>query len=118
PVKQCFIKGNTQLAVGSINALNFSQAGGSLRAEAAGVWWASMPFAKRTQHGAFLENQKTIEARWHKRFGDRQNELVIIGQDLNQVQITAELRDCLCTELELKHMEADGVFKDPFPVWE
>ena len=77
-----------------------------------------MPFANRTRHGAFLENRDAIEARWHKRFGDRQNELVIIGQDLKQDLVTAELQDCLCTELELKHMEADGPFKDPFPVWE
>lgn len=111
-------KGLFWLASRPDDALNFSQAGGSLRAEAAGVWWASMPFAKRSQYGAFLENQKAIEARWHKRFGDRQNELVIIGQDLNQAKITAELQDCLCTELELKHMENRGAFKDPFPVWE
>lgn len=77
-----------------------------------------MPFGKRTQYASFMNNQKSIESRWHKRFGDRQNELVIIGQDLNQPQITAELQDCLCTEMELKHMEAKGPFKDPFPVWE
>ncbi len=100
------------------DALNFSQAGGSLRAESAGVWWASMSLAKRSQYGSFLENQKSIESRWHKRFGDRQNELVIIGQDLDQVLITTELQDCLCTEMELKHMEAKLPFKDPFPVWE
>lgn len=111
-------KGLFWLASRPSDALNFSQAGGSLRAENAGVWWASMPFAKRSQYGAFLENQKSIEARWHKRFGDRQNELVIIGQDLKPEQIIAELQDCLCTEAELKHMENKGVFEDPFPVWE
>ncbi|RCR65563.1 GTP-binding protein [Larkinella punicea] len=111
-------KGLFWLASRPDDALNFSQAGGSLRAENAGVWWASMPFAKRTQYGAFLENQKSIESRWHKRFGDRQNELVIIGQDLKPEQITAELQDCLCTEPELQHLEKKGAFKDPFPVWE
>jgi G3E family GTPase len=110
-------KGLFWLASRPDDALNFSQAGGSLRAEQAGVWWASMPFGKRTQYGAFLENQKSIEARWHKRFGDRQNELVIIGQDLQQDQIIAELQACLCSEPELKHMENNGAFKDPFPVW-
>ncbi len=111
-------KGLFWLASRPNDAINFSQAGSSLRAEQAGVWWASMPFAKRTQYGTFLDNQKAIEARWHKRFGDRQNELVIIGQGLSQSQITAELQECLCTELELKHMENNGAFKDPFPVWE
>jgi len=111
-------KGLFWLASRPDDALNFSQAGGSLRAEAAGVWWASMPFHQRTQHGSFLDYRQSIEARWHKRFGDRQNELVIIGQDLNQEKTTAELQDCLCTELELKHMENNGAFNDPFPVWE
>lgn len=111
-------KGLFWLASRPDDALNFSQAGGSLRAENAGVWWASKPFRERTRYAAFLDNQKEIEARWHKRFGDRQNELVIIGQDLNQEMIMAELQDCLCTEMELKHMEANGAFKDPFPVWE
>lgn len=111
-------KGLFWLASRPDDALNFSQAGGSLRAENAGVWWASMPFGKRTQYASFMDNQKSIESRWHKRFGDRQNELVIIGQDLKQLQIKAELQDCLCTEMELTHMENKGPFKDPFPVWE
>ncbi|MCK8490515.1 GTP-binding protein [Spirosoma sp. RP8] len=111
-------KGLFWLASRPDDALNFSQAGGSLRAESAGVWWASMPFNQRIQYGSFLENRTQIEARWHKRFGDRQNELVIIGQDVNQEQVTKELQDCLCTELELKHLESGGSFKDPFPVWE
>jgi G3E family GTPase len=111
-------KGLFWLASRPNDALNFSQAGGSLRAELAGVWWASMPFSQRVQYGAFLENRQAIESRWHKRFGDRQNELVIIGQDLNQTQITAELQDCLCTELELNQMENGRAFNDPFPVWE
>ncbi|GAB2793000.1 zinc metallochaperone GTPase ZigA [Rhabdobacter roseus] len=111
-------KGLFWLASRPDEALNFSQAGGSLRAEAAGVWWASMPLAKRRQHGAFLENQKQIESRWHPRFGDRQNELVIIGQDLEPAHITAELKACLCTEQELGYLEGGGRFADPFPVWE
>ncbi|GAB4044302.1 hypothetical protein GCM10028810_10070 [Spirosoma litoris] len=98
-------KGLLCLASRPNDALNFSQAGGSLRTEFAGVWWALIPFARWVQYGAFLENQQSIEARWHKRFGDRQNELVIVGQDVNQAQSTAELQECLCTDLELKHIE-------------
>jgi len=111
-------KGLFWLASRPGDALNFSQAGGSLRAERAGVWWASMPFSQRLRYGAFNENRPYIESRWHKRFGDRQNELVIIGQDLNPARITTELTDCLCIESELKQMEAGGAFEDPFPVWQ
>jgi G3E family GTPase len=97
------------------DALNWSQAGGSLRAESAGVWWASMSFKERSQYASFLNNQGQIESRWDKRFGDRQNELVIIGQDLNEEIICQELEKCLCTEEEIKLMESNGKFNDPFP---
>ena len=97
------------------DALNWSQAGGSLRAESAGVWWASMSFKERSQYASFLNNQAQIESRWDKRFGDRQNELVIIGQDLNEEIICQELEKCLCTEEEIKLMESNGKFNDPFP---
>ncbi len=96
-------------------ALNWSQAGGSLRAESAGVWWASMTFKERSQYSSFLNNQQQIESRWDKRFGDRQNELVIIGQDLNEDLICLELEKCLCTEEEILKMESGGKFIDPFP---
>lgn len=96
-------------------ALNWSQAGGSLRAESAGVWWASMPFAQRIRYMAYIDNQSLIESRWDKRFGDRQNELVIIGQDLNKEVIVSELNACICTEEEVKRMEASQKFFDPFP---
>ena len=109
-------KGLFWLASRPKEALNWSQAGGSLRAESAGVWWMSMPFNERIRYQSFVDNQKTIESRWDKRFGDRQNELVIIGQDLVPLLIWKELEDCLCTDQEIEYMELGGIFKDPFPV--
>jgi len=109
-------KGLFWLASRQDQALNWSQAGGSLRADSAGVWWASMPFNQRIHYASFLENQTLIEGRWDKRFGDRQNELVIIGQDLPVEQIKEELISCLCREDEIKAMETGYVFADPFPV--
>ncbi len=109
-------KGLFWIASRKNEALNWSQAGGSLRADKAGVWWSSMPFASRIQYPSFVENQKEIETKWDKRFGDRLNELVIIGQDLNKQDIIYELSECLCTESEIRDMEAGLKFKDPFPV--
>lgn len=91
-------------------AINWS---GSLRVESAGC---SMPFNQRIRYSAYVSNQKLIESKWDKRFGDRQNELVIIGQDLNPKAIEQELMACLCTEAEIKKMEANERFFDPFPV--
>lgn len=109
-------KGLFWLASRPNNALNWSQAGGSLRAENAGYWWASMSFSERINHPNFIENKDAIEKRWHKDFGDRQNEIVIIGQELNQNQITQELEKCLCNDNELIEFKAGKKFKDPFPI--
>jgi G3E family GTPase len=109
-------KGLFWLASRPAQALNWSQAGGSLRAESAGVWWASMPFKERTQYAAFLDNQQWIESRWDKDFGDRMNELVIIGQDMRKDLIINELTECLCTEEEWSQVKAGAKLKDSFPV--
>ena len=95
-------------------AVNWSQAGGSLRAEAAGVWWASMPLKERIRYPAYVENRELIESRWG-RFGDRMNELVIIGQDLDRDRIFQELKKCLCSDQEINAMESGKNFMDPFP---
>jgi G3E family GTPase len=108
-------KGLFWIASRQDEAMNWSQAGGSLRADGAGVWWASMAFDQRITYQAYKENIQEIESRWDKRFGDRQNELVIIGQDLSEDTICFELEKCLCMESEIKHMENGGRFKDPFP---
>ncbi|MGL4630745.1 MAG: GTP-binding protein [Leadbetterella sp.] len=108
-------KGLFWLASRPDEAMNWSQAGGSVKSESAGVWWASKSFDERIKYQAYADNIKAIEGRWDKRFGDRQNELVIIGQDLDKNSITDDLSLCLCTEQEMRHWENGGKFKDPFP---
>lgn len=109
-------KGLFWLASRKDDALNWSQAGGSLRAERAGVWWASMPYKDRISYLSFLDNKEEIEKRWDKHFGDRQNELVIIGRELDKNTIVRELEDCLCNDSEIAMMERGDVFSDEFPL--
>lgn len=97
-------------------ALSWSQAGGSLRADSAGVWWCSMPFDQRIRYEAFVENKAEIEAGWDKTFGDRKSELVIIGQSLDKAQITKDLNECLCNDYELGQWQKGEHFNDPWPV--
>ena len=59
-------KGLFWLASRSEQALTWSQAGGSLQADSAGVWWSSMSFEERIQYISFVENQKQIETDWDK----------------------------------------------------
>ena len=68
-------------------ALIWSQAGGSLKADSAGVWWSSMPYENHIQQNAFVENVDLIESDWDVDFGDRKNEIVFIGQNLNKALI-------------------------------
>ncbi|KOY85607.1 hypothetical protein AD998_05075 [bacterium 336/3] len=96
-------------------ALSWGQAGGSLRADPAGVWWMSMPFSQRMMYASFVENKDWIESRWDKEFGDRMNELVLIGQDMHKEIIIKELEDCLCTDEEWQSVKDGKKLNDPFP---
>ena len=97
-------------------ALIWGQAGGSLKADSAGVWWSSMSFEKRIQNSVFVENQKEIENDWHKDFGDRKNEIVFIGQDIDKKQICLDLNKCLLTEKELNTHKWEVGYDDKWPV--
>jgi len=93
-------------------AISFSQAGGSLKAERMGVWWASVPEKEWKERGGDL---KFIKKRMDTVWGDRMQELVIIGQDLNKTIITGELDECLLTDQEIALMNISGLLPDPWP---
>ena len=93
-------------------ALVWSQAGGSLKAEGAGVWWASMLFHERIKYLPFVENQKQIESEWDKLFGDRKNEIVFIGQNMDEKLIKNELELCLSTDDEINSKEWKSGYSD------
>lgn len=109
-------KGLFWLASRPGQALVWSQAGGSLRADSAGVWWSSMSYAQRTQYMAFVENQKFIESNWDGTFGDRKNEIVFIGQDMDEAKIKADLEACISTDTEIFTGEWKQGYQDEWPV--
>jgi G3E family GTPase len=110
-------KGLLWLASRPDAAINFSQAGGSLRIENAGSWWVSMPFSERMRYTSFINNQETIENKWSKQWGDRMNELVFIGQDMDKEQCLMRLNQCLLTDIEVAiyHSNNGWLGHDPFP---
>ncbi|MDT0678542.1 GTP-binding protein [Autumnicola musiva] len=98
-------------------ALIWSSAGGSFKTDPAGVWWASIPFSERFANHAFLNNQDTIEANWHIKFGDRKNELVFIGVGVETDHLEQKLTKCLLTDAELKLWEASLLeMEDQWPI--
>lgn len=97
-------------------AMTWSQAGGSLKADSAGVWWGSMPENERSYYEAFIANKETIEEDWSNEFGDRKNELVLIGQDMDKELISRELESCLCTKEEIESINWGGREEDDWPV--
>jgi len=97
-------------------ALVWSQAGGSLQAESAGVWWSSIAPEKRMTSAAFLENKDEIEAGWDSTFGDRKNEIVFIGQNMDKELLTRELDACLATDDELSKNNWQQGYEDQWPV--
>ena len=97
-------------------AMIWGQAGGSLKADSAGIWWSSMPLEERSNYADFIYNQEGIEKDWDNQFGDRKNELVFIGQDLNKEKITEELNKCLSSEKEISNVEWENGIDDNWPV--
>ena len=109
-------KGLFWLASRPKQALIWGQAGGSLKADSAGVWWSSMPFKNRIQQIAFIENQDEIEKNWDKTYGDRKNEIVFIGQNMNEDLIRSHLKSCLLSDGDLKNLDIENGYEDIWPV--
>ena len=110
-------KGLFWIASRSDQALIWSTAGGSIKTDPAGVWWASMPFSERINYADFANNQEQIESDWDIDFGDRKIELVFIGQKLDVSLITKQLDACLLNENELSlFREKKLVLTDNWPI--
>jgi G3E family GTPase len=97
-------------------AILWSQAGSSLKAEPYGKWWASVPETTRVRSPAFIENQSQLLKKWDKTWGDRLNEIVVIGQELDQNKIEGKLQTCLCNEQEMSYYLSGGKFSDLWPL--
>jgi len=93
----------------------WSQAGGACEYRAGGIWWAAVP---HTGWPIDDEIEKDIHRNWQEPFGDRRQELVIIGNDLDQKALTEQLDWCRLTDAEMAKGEAGWAkFKDPFAEW-
>jgi G3E family GTPase len=108
-------KGMFWLASRPAEALLWSQAGGSLRYESIGTWWASKTPEYLAEHPVFQSQHDLIMKDWDEGWGDRKQELVFIGQGVNGPRIEAALKRCLLRDWEIDMYHEGEAFADPFP---
>ena len=78
-----------------------------------GRWWAAVPKSRWPEDGSFEE---FVLKHWDPVWGDRRQELVFIGINMDQAKIVAALDACL---LKGDSFEPESWTKlsDPFPAW-
>ncbi len=109
-------KGYFWLATRPQFAGQWSQAGGIARYGFAGLFWKAVPKDKWPVDEDYLA---AIQELWVEPFGDMRQELVFIGQGLDQDNITEALNNCLLSEEEvLRGKDYWVTLNDPFPAWQ
>ena len=103
-------KGLAWLASRNDFAIMVSQAGRSVGIEPVSYWVAAMPTETRRQ---ILAENREMAQTWDPEYGDRRNELVFIGIDLDKEAITKQLDECLVNEEEI--VQDWNTLEDPYP---
>lgn len=103
-------KGIAWLASRNDYAIMVSQAGKSVGIEPVSYWVVSMPTETRRR---ILEENPEMAESFDPEYGDRRNELVFIGIDLDKEDIIKKLDACLINESEI---DTDwSTLEDPYP---
>lgn len=94
----------------------WSQAGRMTYLESGGMWWSAVPRREWPDDDFFL---KEIESVCEGEYGDRRQELVIIGADMDKTAVTQAFDLCLLTDSEMA-LGPKGWRRlpDPFSSWE
>jgi len=94
----------------------WNQAGGIVHVSCGGLFWKAVPEAQWPEE---QESRRSILENWEEPFGDMRQELVFIGQELDEEATVAMLDACLLSDEELnagrKYWQS---LPDPFPGWE
>src|SRR6187455_55129 len=93
----------------------WSQAGPVCSAEGAGRWWATVP---ETDWPEDEDLRGSIAGEFKGPFGDRRQELVVVGIDIDRAALRDRLNECLLDDEEMKMGPMGWLhLTDPFPVW-
>lgn len=109
-------KGILWMASRAEHVLLWQQSGSQVDFEIRGVWRAEVA---RNRDGKFLrEEVEALKARLasqHPLFGDRYNEITLIGEEAACKSFYEALTEALCTEEEIASWQEEGDFEDPWP---
>ncbi len=106
-------KGHFWLATRPEWAAEFSLAGSLSTVRPLGLWWVALPQTRWPGPGQGLEE---VQAKWAEPWGDRRQEMVFIGSDMDRAGLTSALDDALVSETEFCPERWAGL-PDPFPAW-
>lgn len=110
-------KGYFWLATKNSVAGSWSHVGQVLAAEPGGTWWAETPREEWPNDDAELIAE--LNSVWDKVWGDRRQELILIGQDLDAAATRDALDACLLTDSEMQGGPTSwSRLQDPFGCWE
>ncbi|MCZ8157457.1 MAG: zinc metallochaperone GTPase ZigA [Leptospira sp.] len=94
----------------------YNQAGNLTSYKPEGYWWAAIDPADIPDDPHVQTNLKSA---WQEPWGDRRQELVFIGTEMNEEKIRKSLDSCLLTKSEFDLGPDLWVeFEDPFPDWD
>jgi G3E family GTPase len=91
-----------------------SVAGMQRRCEPMGFWWATVPKPNWPSDPQFQEH---LNSRWDGVWGDRRQDLVFIGSDMDEAFIRASLDACLTQSENGFDPQSWRNLSDPFPPW-
>ncbi|MGA0598690.1 zinc metallochaperone GTPase ZigA [Enterovirga sp. CN4-39] len=93
-----------------------SLAGSICRVTPMGTWWAAVPKSRWPDHP---EWQTLLARHWSPTWGDRRQELVFIGTELDEAAIRHALDSCLVGSATTARFDPDAyrLLPDPFPAW-
>jgi G3E family GTPase len=94
---------------------SWSQAGSACRTTRAGFWWAGVP---NTEWPTEPERRAEIVKEWQEPFGDRRQELVLIGIGMDEPALRAGFERCLLSDAEMSPGPSGwAALSDPFASW-
>jgi G3E family GTPase len=82
----------------------------------AGIWWAALP---REEWPAEEQALARIRENWREPYGDRRQELALLGESAHLSAAAAGLNRCLLTAEEFARPPREWpMLPDPFPAWD